>query len=73
MTVKDKYKKQPQIGYKTHNYKIVNSTSWPTQQKVIDEWAKRGWRLVSVISDTRPGYAHSFIFERPVDITHPDD
>jgi hypothetical protein len=60
---------------KTHVYKIINSTAshHTSPEAVANSWAERGWRVVAVVSDTRPGYAHSFVLERPVGITHPDD
>lgn len=58
---------------KTHDYKKVNSSTGPSMEAVANQWAERGWRVVAVISDTRPGYAHSFILERPVGVTHPAD
>lgn len=59
--------------YKTHNYAIVNSSTGQTMSHVANNWASRGWRVVGVVSDTRPGYSHAFVLERPVEITHPDD
>lgn len=69
---------------RTHNYVRANPTHWsdpdfqdPDRRRATDKcighYAERGWRLVAVISDTRPGYADEFIFERPVGLTHPDD
>lgn len=59
---------------KTHNYKEVNaSTLHKTITEAANHWANRGWRVVGVVSDTRPGYAHSLILERPVGVSHPDD
>lgn len=58
---------------KTHDYKIVNASTGSTMEDVANQWAKHGWRVVGVVSDTRPGYAHAFVLERPVDVSHPDD
>jgi hypothetical protein len=60
---------------KTHNYKVVNSSSglMYSSEEVINQWAEKGWRVVGVFSDTRPGYSHSLILERPVGVSHPDD
>jgi hypothetical protein len=60
-------------GQKTHDYKVVNPTHHPTVEESANWWAERGWRVVGVISDTRPGYAISLVLERPVGVTHPDD
>lgn len=52
----------------THQYKVINPTgSSSTIEQAIDAWAAGGWRLAAVISDTRPGYTHQLVFERPVD------
>lgn len=61
-------------GRKTHDYKTVNSTlNGGTFAEVCNYWAEMGWRVVGVISDTRSGYAHSIVLERPIGVTHPDD
>lgn len=56
-----------------YNYKVVNSTHHKSIAEAANAWADHGWRVVGVVSDTRPGFAHSLILERPVGITHPDD
>lgn len=50
-----------------YEYKIQNASSGPSglMSDVANQWAKHGWRVVAVVSDTRPGYAHSFVLERP--------
>lgn len=63
---------------RSHVYKVVNSTGYAGAGMgnigtAINHWAAMGWRLVAVVSDTRPGYAHSLVLERPVGVTHPDD
>lgn len=62
-------------AFQTHNYKVTNSTSWGKGNMIeaIEHWASLGWRVVGIVSDTRPGYASSLVLERPVGITHPDD
>lgn len=60
-------------GCKTHDYKVVNSTYHTTIEESANWWAEHGWRVVGVISDTRPGHAISLVLERPVGVTHPDD
>lgn len=59
--------------HQTHVYKIVNASTGRTMADVANQWAVRGWRVVSVVSDTRPGFAHSLVLERPIGVTHPDD
>lgn len=60
---------------RSHVYKVVNSTGYGSGAMVdsINHWAAQGWRVVGVVSDTRSGYAHSLVLERPVGVTHPDD
>lgn len=47
------------------NYKLVNASTGKTMEDVANQWAKHGWRVVGVVSDTRSGYAHSFVLEKP--------
>jgi hypothetical protein len=62
------------LANRTHNYKTVNSTGYGKHMiDAINFWVEMGWRVVAVVSDTRPGYAHSLILERPVGLSHPDD
>lgn len=59
---------------KTHNYIQINPTLYGVNiEEVCNLFADMGWRTVAVISDTRPGYTHALILERPVGITHPGD
>lgn len=65
---------------KTHNYKRVNPSGWSGDGNInnsmdvcLEDLSSRGWRLVAVISDNRPGWSDTFIFERPVGLAHPDD
>lgn len=58
---------------RTHEYKTVNASDGPTEAVVANKWAEHGWRVVGVISDTRSGYAHQLMLERPVGVSHPDD
>lgn len=62
-----------ELGSQDYNYKVVNVTDKPTVAATANDWGSRGWRVVGVISDTRPGYAHSLMLERPVGVSHPDD
>jgi hypothetical protein len=63
-----------QRGYRTHVYKVVNSTGHGGgMSDAIYFWAGMGWRVVAIVSDTRSGYAHSMVLERPVGVSHPDD
>lgn len=63
----------PQIGTKLYNYIVVNPTHYKNIQEAANIFAEMGWRVSAVVSDTRSGYAHAIIFERPVGVTHPDD
>jgi hypothetical protein len=58
---------------RTHNYKTINASKYNTIAEAANYWADLGWRVVGVVSDTRPGYAHSLILERPVGVSHPND
>lgn len=58
---------------KTHDYKVVNPTYYPSMEEAANGWAERGWRIVGVVSDNRPGYANELVLERPVGVTHPAD
>ena len=58
---------------RSHNYKVINVTYHKSVAEAANTWADHGWRVVGVISDTRPGFAHSLILERPVGMSHPDD
>lgn len=58
---------------RTHNYKVVNASVAPTLADVANSWADLGWRVVGVVSDTRPGCAHQLVLERPAELSHPDD
>lgn len=58
----------------THAYKLVNSSGYGGSfEKACNHWAEMGWRVVGVVSDTRPGYAHTIVLERPVGVSHPND
>lgn len=56
-----------------YNYKVLNASYHHTVAEAANDVAEHGWRVVAVISDTRPGHAHCLILERPVDVSHPDD
>lgn len=60
-------------GEKEFDYKTVNPTHFSSIEEAANSWAERGWRVVAVNSDNRPGYANSLILERPVGVSHPDD
>lgn len=60
-------------GTKAYVYKEVNSSLLLGVAQTAESWSERGWRVVAVVSDTRSGYAHSVVLERPVWMTHPDD
>lgn len=64
-----------QVPTVTHHYKVINPTSIPghSMENAANHWAQMGWRVVGVISDTRPGYTHALLLERPVGVGHPDD
>lgn len=48
---------------KEYDYRFVNASIGGGMEEIVNRWAEQGWRLVAVVSDTRPGYAHSLIFE----------
>lgn len=54
---------KPSIVYE---YKTENASYHPNIRTAANHWGENGWRLVTVISDTRPGYAHSLVFEREI-------
>src|SRR3712207_420656 len=61
-----------QVDTRNYEYKEINASNWKNVEGAANDFAQFGWRLVAVVSDTRPGYAHTLIFERPVEVTHPD-
>lgn len=56
-----------------YNYRTVNISHYKNIAEAANDMADRGWRVVGVVCDTRPGYTHSLMLERPVDVSHPDD
>lgn len=59
---------------RTHNYKTINPTLYGNSiEHACNLFADMGWRVVAVVSDTRPGYAHVIVLERPVGVSHPND
>lgn len=61
------------VATREFNYKVLNASFHNTIAEAANDVAERGWRVVAVVSDTRPGYAHALILERPVGVSHPDD
>lgn len=62
-----------QLATRDYNYKSVNASLYSNIEQAANVMNEKGWRLVAVVSDTRSGYAHSLIFERPVGVSHPND
>lgn len=58
---------------KTHDYKAVNASLYQSVEDAMNDFAERGWRVVSVNIDTRPGHADQIFLERPIGVSHPDD
>lgn len=58
---------------RTHNYKVINASSYKNAEEAANFWAEMGWRVVGAIGARGPGYGDRLILERPVGLTHPDD
>lgn len=61
----------------THIYTVVNLLDYGAgiddMAEAANRWASLGWRVVGVVSDTRPKATNSLVLERPVGVSHPDD
>jgi hypothetical protein len=62
-----------EMASQDYNYKTVNASLYQSIAAAANHWSAMGWRVVGVASDTRPGYSHALLLERPVGVSHPDD
>lgn len=60
-------------GTRTHIYKTVNCSFYGGVEMTANIMAERGWRVVAAIGARGTSYADQLIFERPVNVVHPDD